>query len=83
MRSNVGVMRGGRKITLRKDDTIKYRATKQGMKRGQWKIVDNSGKTIKSGISSKRAVIDITKKMNKQGTWNYVLWNVIKFSILI
>ena len=44
---------------------VKFRVSKQGMKRGYWKIVDSKGSTINSGISSKKGALAIAKKMNR------------------
>jgi len=43
-----------------------YKVSKQGMRKGYWKIVNSAGNTIKSGISSKSAVQAQVKRMNRK-----------------
>ena len=48
-----------RSLLLLLDMEIRYKISKQGMKKGYWKLIDSmTGQTIESGYQSKKAILD-------------------------
>ena len=44
---------------------IRYKISKEGMKKGYWKLIDTlDGNTIESGYKSKRAILDNAVERN-------------------